>query len=71
MDAEKLKPCPFCGDKPYTQVRANIDRIGVKIGCGNCDVYLRESMPSGMDFCEFYKIKNRLIVRWNRRTEDN
>lgn len=63
-----LKPCPFCGDnKPYTQVRANTDRVVLKIGCGNCGVFLTEQVLSGIAFTQFDEVRSNLIAKWNRR----
>ena len=62
-----LKPCPFCGDKPYTQVRANTDRVVLKIGCGNCGVFLTEQVLSGTAFTQFDEVRSNLIAKWNKR----
>lgn len=64
---EKLKPCPFCNDKAYSQVRTNMDRVMIKIGCGNCGVFLTGTMLSGTNFDQFDEIRNKLIAKWNRR----
>ena len=67
---EQLKPCPFCGDKPYTQVRTNADKVVLKIGCGNCGVFLTEMTLSGTNFTQFNKVRSELIAKWNRRAKN-
>jgi Lar family restriction alleviation protein len=52
-DAPKLKPCPFCGDDPYTRTIQDEDLSTHNIvdwhfvGCMNCDVSF--GIPDGYD----------------------
>lgn len=32
----ELKPCPFCGSKPFRTPRSNGDSLGFGIICANC-----------------------------------
>jgi Lar family restriction alleviation protein len=60
LDAEELKPCPFCGGKPH---RLNLTekgwegKGGVVIECTNCGA------SSSIEFCYY----QHLINRWKRR----
>lgn len=66
----ELKACPFCNDKAYTQVGTDMKRVMIKIGCGNCGVFLTETMLSGTNFDQFDEIRNKLIAKWNRRAKE-
>ena len=47
-----------------------MDRVMIKIGCGNCGVFLTETMLLGTNFERFDEIRNKLIAKWNRRADN-
>lgn len=71
MDVE-LKPCPFCGGKPYmsrrglSEVHAYADEV--KIQCGTCSVY-RSAMgdTSKPGYADNSTVEARAIEKWNHR----
>ena len=64
--AQKLKPCPFCGEPPYTRTRQDEDLSTHDIvdwhfvGCSNCDVSF--GIPDGYD-C------GTAVEQWNTRAD--
>lgn len=67
---EKLKPCPFCGDTPYKSTNITTNGVVLKIGCGNCEIFLKEVIMKGLGFDEFENANEKLIGKWNRRAEN-
>ena len=67
---EKLKSCPFCGDTPYNSTSITTNGVVLKIGCGNCEMFLKEFVTIGLGFDEFEKANEKLIRKWNRRVEN-
>ena len=67
---EELKPCPFCGKKPYPQVVSNDYRVVVRIKCGVCEVQAKEIMDIGANFQEALKAMHDVTAMWNRRYEE-
>lgn len=53
----ELKPCPFCGEKPYTYTDGWRVWWGVK--CPDCSCIIGE-----------YRTEKEAIEEWNRRAED-
>ena len=52
---EQLKPCPFCGETPYTMISGRENNVEIKIWCNKCHFGF-----NGYS-------KNELIAKWNRR----
>lgn len=63
MPKQYLSNAPICNDNPYTQVGTITERVTVKIGCGNCGVFLTETMLIGTNFDRFDEIRNKLIAK--------
>lgn len=70
---EQLKPCPFCGGEAelYISPRENSDTTHMyKIICkniGDCGAEMVEAISFYQK--DYFEAKQRLIRRWNRRTE--
>ena len=72
----ELKPCPFCGGKPYLETRhrafinAKTTRVAF-VRCTECEA--RTQRVPLTDFgCTSYSFKanEKAIEAWNRRAED-
>lgn len=65
----EMKPCPFCGGKPYTEY-TRIDYNGLQcgyeviLGCITDGIRMKGTSMDSMDSA--YK---RAVKRWNRRVE--
>ena len=66
---EELKPCPFCGEKPYAQVVCSNNHVVVRILCGgqNCDVKFKKALDVGTNFGEAIKAMHDVTALWNTR----
>ena len=72
-----LKPCPFCGAKPFVQTHEPGDySVGARVVCPRCHVatsseYMSWRMtylPTGEDITRLLAI-GKAISSWNRRAE--
>lgn len=69
-----LKPCPFCGQIPTTEVRVTQmgggeDHIDFTVVCGNCGTYKTSRLKlikTGV-FMDAEKAMQEAICAWNRR----
>ena len=66
---EKLKPCPFCGKEPHSQVIHESNNVIVRIFCGsnNCYVMFKRVLPTGANFGEAIKAMHDVTALWNTR----
>lgn len=66
MMPEKLKPCPFCGEKRLFVRSIEYDKCINVISCPSCKIEF--TTPT---WIEGHKSNNRkrMIEAWNRRTE--
>lgn len=73
----ELKPCPFCGALPTTEVRVTqmggtTDNVDFSICCTECDTHktirLKISKRVGC-FADVEKAMQQAIEAWNRRVE--
>ncbi len=72
MNNIELKPCPFCGEKPITTVKAvcekGTDYIRFKVHCYKCRAEQYVDILSGSsNFKEVEKAKQEVAEVWNRR----
>lgn len=69
--SEKLKPCPFCGGKPYL-FKDNFGKYGV--ACEKCNLWFGIKIENGtlLRFGWTAKIKTRkeAVEAWNRRANN-
>lgn len=76
MSEIKLKPCPFCGGKPYTRVTlAANDEMNGYISCNNskCATKMNFTIKGGNILLSFEDVINGLYNaadKWNRRTDN-
>lgn len=77
--SEELKPCPFCGGKPYLKVvtRGHTNTaytIGAQLGCKACAFHMRADSVFEVDaFMNVNICSNgigHMIEQWNRRAND-
>ena len=69
-DSIKLKPCPFCGNKPKTKVESKEHTIiTIQIQCLKCFTELRDYVAEPCDFETMQKAINKVISTWNTRTD--
>lgn len=68
---EELKPCPFCGEKPYPQVVCSNNHVVVRIVCGSdsCDVKFKKTLNIGANFHEAVKAMHDVTALWNTRRQ--
>lgn len=63
--SEKLKPCPFCGGKPY------FDRYEIFCDCGakiEIETYVSGDKSVG-DLPTYKEARENMIKAWNKRVE--
>ena len=65
---EKLKPCPFCRNKPYLFM----DNFGkFAVGCEKCHLYfgieVEDGVPLDVGWEAIIPTKTQAISEWNRR----
>lgn len=74
MSEIKLKPCPCCGEKPYTAVVEKGDeKMDAHIICdnSNCGMRMKFTIKAENRFLSFDDVINginKAIEAWNRRT---
>lgn len=71
MNETYLKPCPFCGKKPYSRIlvlrgRVN-DLIAIEIGCRSCEIKQSTEVQSGESMDKFEEAKKEVNNKWNGR----
>ena len=69
---DKLKPCPFCGETPITEIwLARYGRLGdcitIKIVCAECHVTKSVYIREGTDFDTVKESMGKIIEEWNVR----
>lgn len=72
----ELKPCPFCGAQPetdvtVTQMRDGEDHVDFSVTCPNCGVDKTVRLKI-RGKCEFNIVKNAMldaIFAWNKRAD--
>lgn len=70
-DSIKLKPCPFCGNEPYTMVESKANTIiVVSVRCQKCFAELHDSVEDLCDLDTMQRAINNVIATWNRRIEN-
>lgn len=74
---DKLKPCPFCGDLPCTEVRVtqmggDVDKVNFSVVCSSCGTYktARLTISKTATFEEAVGAMNKAVEAWNRRASD-
>ena len=77
--SEKLKPCPFCGGKPYIKVvslghTSSAYEMGAEVGCETCGFHMRADSSFKIDVYMNVSMCNDgisyMVERWNRRVSD-
>lgn len=68
----ELKPCPFCGKEPENFIAAEresvVNTIYAKIHCIHCNIEISERTDNYSSFSDIAKIEEKVINRWNNRT---
>ena len=66
---EELKPCPFCGGKPCTQVVPRDYHVVVRVLCAShdCDVSFKRTLNVAGNFLEAVKAMHEVTDLWNTR----
>ena len=68
-----LKPCPFCGEKVYTQiviVKNFHTEFFCKVRCGACGIELGKCANIECSFEDMLSAINSAIELWNRRADN-
>jgi len=77
--SEELKPCPFCGEKPYVKVvshgySSTAYNISAELGCKKCIFHMRGDNVFEVDaFMNLNICSNgigHMIENWNRRANN-
>lgn len=71
MSEVKLKPCPFCGAKPFLLINSSAERIYVKIKCDKCNVERSDIIAGLCTWNELERCKVRALEKWNTRYNEN
>ena len=71
MSKVKLKPCPFCGAKPFLLINSSAERIYVKIKCDRCNVERLDIIAGLCTWGELECCKDRVLEKWNTRYTEN
>ena len=72
----ELKPCPFCGGKPYTRFSLRSmghqsDSVGFRVECFKCGISKGVILKvCDASFDDIEKAKNEAIEAWNRRVSE-
>lgn len=64
----ELKPCPFCGEKPYDCIRGRINNLHMAIVCRKCHIEKKTIDVQGdVSFERLIEAHEKLIKDWNTR----
>lgn len=72
MKTNELKPCPFCGETPITEIGLARygglgDCITISIVCAECHVAKSVYIREGTDFDIVKESMEKIIEEWNTR----
>lgn len=77
MAMRELKPCPFCGNLPHTEVRVtqmggDVDKVDFSVVCSSCGTgkIARLTIAKTAKFDEVVSTMNKAVEAWNRRCSD-
>lgn len=73
MSKLKLKPCPFCGEEPKTEVHCgdNSRSIYFRIYCSKCERVEQKTKAISESALErIFDTIDEVCEKWNRRTND-
>lgn len=69
---DKLKPCPFCGGKPFCFVEEQTTvmsepYVRAIVRCTNCEARIQRIKDG---YVSESTVKNMVIEAWNKRSDD-
>lgn len=75
MNGIVLKPCPFCGKKPFLLIspysNSFVDRIKIEIRCEECGTTKMDVLAGLSTWEKLESVRDAVVNKWNtRKTND-